>query len=115
VPRGEQGALAWAAIRDDTFDQRAAFVAGANQMASILDAQVGELDAKRATFASTVDTKNWDFAMQDLRSSQAYFKSMVTEVAGANSDTWQQEKDKLEAAWTKAETAVDTVRTSVTE
>ena len=110
----EQAMAAWAAIKDCTFDQKAAFLAGANNLVSMLDGQVAELKAKRASFASTVDTKNWDFAMNDLLECQAYLRSTVLEAGQATPDIWQQEKDKLDQAWQKAQAAFDTVKTTVT-
>jgi hypothetical protein len=110
----EQAAAAWAAIKDLTFDQRAAFLDGANHLVAMLDGQVAELKAKRASFPSTVDTKSWDFAMSDLLECQAYLRATVLEVGQATPDIWQQEKDKLDQAWQKAQAAFDTVKTTVT-
>ena len=110
----EQAMAAWAAIKDCTFDQKPAFMAGANNLVAMLDGQVAELKAKRASFASTVDTKNWDFAMNDLMECQAYLKATVLEAGQATSDIWQQEKDKLDQAWQKTQAAFDTVKTTVT-
>ena len=39
---------------------------------------------------------------------------MVTEVSNATPDTWNQEKDKVDQAWQRAQEAYDKVRTSTT-
>src|SRR5476651_119591 len=62
----------WASIKDYTFDQRADFAAGAGVMEASLASQVAELNTKRAALPSTVDTKEWDFAMKNLMDAQSY-------------------------------------------
>jgi hypothetical protein len=112
-PQVDEGA-SWAAIKDFTFDQRASFLSGAGSLESQLSGQVAQLNAKRAALPSTVDTKDWDFAMRDLVVSQEYLKSMVGEAGQSSPDTWDQEKDKVDQAWQKAEDAFDKVRTATT-
>jgi hypothetical protein len=112
-PQVQEGA-SWATIKDLTFDQKSAFVAGATGLESTLTGQVDALRAKRAAVPSTTDMKDWDFQMNDLVTSQAYLKATVEEAGAATPDTWQQEKDKVDQAWQKAEDAYDKVRTSTT-
>lgn len=113
-PQVADGAATWATIKDDTYDQRASFVAGASQMQSLLAAEVAQLDAKRAALPSTVDTKDWDFARRDVDVSQSYFKSMIVEAGGTTAEFWDQEKGKVGDAWQKSQDAVDKVRTATT-
>jgi len=114
APQVADGAATWASIKDDTYDQRSSFVAGANLMQSMLAAEVAGLDAKRAALPSTVDTKDWDFARKDVDVSQSYFKSMIAEAGGTTPEFWDQEKGKVDDAWQKAQDAVDKVRTATT-
>jgi hypothetical protein len=110
----DQAAAQWTAIKDYTFDQRAQFLSGAGGLIATFDGQVAELRAKRATLPSTVDTKDWDFAMSNLVDSQSYLKSMVTEAGQATPDTWEQEKEKVDQAWQKAQDAFEKVKTTTT-
>jgi hypothetical protein len=104
----------WASIKDYTFDQRSDFVAGAGVLEASLASQVAELNTKRAALPSTVDTKEWDFAMKNLMDAQSYLKSTVDEAARSTPEYWNQEKDKVDQAWQKAEENFDTVRTATT-
>ena len=107
-----QASDTWAAIKDLPFAQRAEFAAGAASLENELAGQISEMNAKRA--AMTASTTDWDFAMKELNDSQAYLKSMVEEAGRATPETWDQEKDKVGAAWLRAQTACDRVRTSTT-
>jgi hypothetical protein len=110
----DQAAASWSSIKDFTFDQRAEFVAGAGNLLSMLASQVSALNAKRASMPSTVETKDWDFAMKEMTDSQAYLKSMIDEASRSTPDTWNQEKDKVDQAWQRAQTAFDKVKVTTT-
>jgi len=110
----DQAAAAWASIKDFTYDQRADFISGAGRLQGMLSSEVAELNAKRASMASTVDTKDWDFAMKEMNDSQAYLKSMIDEAGRATPDTWNQEKDKVDEAWQRAQEAFDKVKVTTT-
>lgn len=107
-----QASGTWAAIKDLTYEQRAEFAAGAASLENVLAGQISELNAKRATM--TASTTDWDFAVKELNDSQAYLKSMAGEAARATPETWEQEKDKVGAAWLRAQAACDRVRMSTT-
>jgi hypothetical protein len=110
----DQAAASWVAIKDFTFDQRADFIAGAGRLQAMLASQIAELNAKRASMPSTVDTKDWDFAMKEMIDSQSYLKSMVDEAARASPETWAEEKDKVDQAWQRAQEAFDKVKITTT-
>ncbi|HZZ20763.1 MAG TPA: hypothetical protein VFE25_15420 [Opitutaceae bacterium] len=112
--QADQASVSWASIKDYTFDQRSSFISGASMLEAQLGNQIGELNSKRAALPSTVDTKDWDFAMNNLVEAQSYFKSTVDEAAHTTPEFWNQEKDKVDAAWQKAEDQFDKVRTSTT-
>jgi hypothetical protein len=95
-----------------TYDQRSAFLTALSGLVAKLDGQIGALNAKRATM--TTDTKDWDIAMMDVTAARAYLAGLVSEVSRASPDTWDQEKDRVGAAWQKAEDACDKVRTTTT-
>jgi hypothetical protein len=110
----DQAAASWVAIKDFTFDQRADFIAGAGRLEAMLASQIAELNAKRASMPSTVDTKDWDFAMKEMNDSQNYLKSMIDEAGRATPETWAQEKDKVDQAWQRAQEAFDKVKVTTT-
>jgi outer membrane murein-binding lipoprotein Lpp len=110
----DQASASWVAIKDYTFDQRDSFISGAANLQGMLASQVAELNAKRASMPSNVETKDWDFAMKEMTDSQAYLKSMIEEAGRATPDTWNQEKDKVDEAWQRAQAAFDKVKITTT-
>ncbi|HEY5080032.1 MAG TPA: hypothetical protein VII43_09295 [Opitutaceae bacterium] len=102
----------WSGMKDLTFDQRAAFLAGLNALEGTVDAEVSGLNAKRT--AMTTDTKDWDFAMKGLVDDQAYLKGLNAEVSKAEAENWLQERDKVEAAWQNTQDAYAKVIHSTT-
>jgi hypothetical protein len=110
----DQASASWVAIKDFTYDQRADFISGAGRLQAMLSSQIAELNAKRASMPSTVDTKDWDFAMKEMNVSQNYLKSMIDEAARATPETWAEEKDKVDQAWQRAQEAFDKVKTTTT-
>jgi hypothetical protein len=110
----DQASASWVAIKDFTYDQRASFFAGAGNLLGLLSSEIAELNAKRASMPSTVETKDWDFAMKEMTDSQAYLKSMIQEAGQATPDTWDQEKDKVDQAWQRAQAAFDKVKVTTT-
>lgn len=104
----------WSDIKDYTFDQREQFFAGLKRLQARVDAQVAELVARRAAMTSKTDTKDWDFAMKEMGDSRSYLKGMADEIAKATPETWDQEKDKVNHAWTRTQDAYDKVKSSTT-
>jgi hypothetical protein len=110
----DQASAAWVTIKDYTYDQRADFMSGAANLQGMLASEVAELNAHRASMASTAETKDWDFAMKEMTDSQSYLKSMIEEAGRAAPDTWNQEKDKVDEAWQRAQAAFDKVKITTT-
>jgi hypothetical protein len=110
----DQAAASWVAIKDYTYDQRADFIAGAGRLKAMLASQIAELNAKRASMPSSVDTKDWDFAMKEMNDSQSYLNSMIEEAGRATPDTWAEEKGKVDQAWQRAQEAFDKVKVTTT-
>lgn len=114
APAPDQNFASWVLIRDDTFEQRSAFLAGASGLVAQVGTEVAQLRAKRSAMASTTDTKDWDFAMKEMTDSQQYLDSVIAEAGRATRDTWEQEKEKVGQAWDRTQAAYDKVKTSVT-
>jgi hypothetical protein len=112
---GSDGTAApdWVAIKNDTYDQRGHFSAGAARLSAKLDEQMSQLKAKRA--GMTTDLKDWDFAMKEVDSCRALLTSRMTEVNQATTpETWVDARDKFGDAWKASQLAVDKMRTTVT-
>lgn len=112
---GSDGTTApdWVAIKNDTYDQRSHFSAGAARLSAKLDEQISLLRAKRA--GMTTDLKDWDFAMKEVDSGRALLTSRMTEVSQATTpETWLDARDKFGDAWKASQLAVDKMHTTVT-
>jgi hypothetical protein len=103
----------WAALQNDTYDQRDHFLAGANRLSAKLDDQIRALKAKRAGMTKDVD--DWDMAMKDVDESRSLLTGRITEVKQSTTPyDWTAARDNVGDAWTKAEAAVDKMHTTVT-
>jgi hypothetical protein len=104
----------WTDIKDYTYDMRAQFFAGFKRLEAMVDGQISELTAKRATMKGTTDTKDWDFAMKEMEEARSYLKSMGEELSKATPETWAQEQDKVGQAWVRTQDAYGKVKSSTT-
>lgn len=104
----------WIDLKDYTYDNRAQFFAGLEKLEAQVDEQIQELNAKRATLNSTVDTKDWDFAMKEMGDARVYLKSTGEELRKADPETWNQRKDKVGRAWMRTQDAYGKVKASTT-
>ena len=104
----------WSDIEDCAYDLRVQFFAGLKRLEARVDSQLSELIVKRATMKGTAETKDWDFAMKEMRDARAYLKSMAEEVSKATEETWAQEKAKVGQAWVRTQAAYDKVKSSTT-
>jgi hypothetical protein len=106
----------WIEIQDFTYDMRAPFFVGLNQLEARVDRQVSRLIAKRATMNNaTTDTKDWDFAMKEMEDARSYLKSMGEELSKASPERWGQEKDKVRQAWVRTQNDYEKVKSSTTD
>jgi hypothetical protein len=107
------GGAHWSDIKNDTYDQRDHFAAGAEGLSKRLDEEVRRLKAKRATM--TTDTKDWDFAMKAVIDAQSLLISRRTELSKATTpEAWADAKQKVGDAWKQAQLAVDKMNSTVT-
>lgn len=110
----EVASARWSDIGDCTYEMRAQFFAGLSRLEARVDAQIGELTAKRAAMKSTTDTKAWDFAMKEMEDARTNLKSSREEMSKATAEIWAQEKDKVGLAWVRTQTAFANVKSSTT-
>jgi hypothetical protein len=109
-----QVVVSWADIENDTYDQRAHFIAGYKQMEAKVDDQVKKLRAKRATMSGTTDTEDWDFAMKEEENARDDLRAIGNELNQATPENWSQERAKAGRAWVRTQDAYDKVKTSTT-
>lgn len=107
-------AVSWADLETLTFERRSEFMAGFKQMEATVDRQLAELSAKRAAMTDTVATRDWDFAMKEMKDARTYLRSMGDEAASATAQTWQQQKAKVGQAWVRTQAAYEKVKLSTT-
>lgn len=104
----------WINLKDITYDMRAQFFAGFNRMEAVVDDQIKALAAKRAAMTSTANTKDWDFAMQEMGNARSHLKSTGEVLSKATPETWNQEKDRVGQAWVRTQEAFAKVKSSTT-
>ena len=105
----------WSEIKNDSYDLRSHFTAGLKLLEVRVDAQIAELNAKRATMNSNnTDIKAWDFAMKEMGDSRSYLRSMGEEAAKATRETWEQKREKVGQGWLRTQDAYGKVKASTT-
>jgi hypothetical protein len=113
ISTAPNGGDRWSDIKNDTYQQRDHFAAGAAGLSARLDEEVRQLKAKRANM--TTDTKDWDFAMKAVIDAQSLLISRRSEASKATTpETWADAKDKVGDAWKQAQLAVDKMNSTVT-
>ncbi len=104
----------WADLELLTFEQRAQFMAGVQQLEAKVDRQIAQLAAKRAAMMGSAQARDWDFALKEMNDSRSYLRSMGEEAGKATAQTWDQQRAKVGEAWVRTQTAHDKVKSSTT-
>ena len=103
----------WVDIKNDGYELRAHFAAGAERLSARLDREIEMLKAKRASTKN--DTKDWDFAMKEVEDSRSHLTARMNELAKATTpDAWNAAKENFGEAWQRSQLAVDKMNTTVT-
>ncbi len=105
----------WNDLKTLPFERRAELSAGVTRLENEVSNQAAALKAKRATMAGTTDTQAWDFAMKGMVDAQIYLKSTAAELDKSTAETWEQTKEKVGQAWTRAQEAYGKVNASTTK
>lgn len=103
----------WGAITDYTYARRGDFSGMLERLASGTDAQIEQLNARRASLPET-SVKDWDVAMKELTDARSDLQFKVSQLASANPETWEQMRDSAAAAWRRVQEATDKVKRSTT-
>ncbi len=111
-PAPEFPTAQWADIREYSFEQRATFFAGLKAVEAKVDAQIEELNAKRAAMDPATDTRDWDQAMQEMVNARSILKAAGEDIRKAKPQTWNDQKDKVGQAWTRTQDAFTKVKLS---
>lgn len=101
----------WRAIKDDTFDMRAQYLAGLQGIEAKMDDQIAALTASN-TATNGSASSNSTTAMKKLTDAQTNLKSLNDEVNNATVDNWSQEKDKVAQALRQTRDAYRNVQSS---
>ncbi len=79
-----------------------------------MDQQVAELEAQRAALPDGTDKKDWDFAMKEMANARINLMSANAELTKTEAETWDQQLDKVDQAWTRTQDAYRKVKTGTT-
>jgi len=103
----------WVDIKNDTYEQRAHFSAGADRLSAWLDRQIALLKTRRLSM--TTDTKDWDISMKEVEESRSSLTSRMTDLSKATTpEAWIAARDWVGEAWKRSQLAVDKMNTTVT-
>ena len=102
----------WSDIKDLAYDSRADFFAGLKRLEAVVDGQVAELTARRAAMKSTIDTREWDFAIKEMNNARTSLLGAGEEAGKATVETWAQQKEKVGQAWERTQQAYAKVKAS---
>ena len=101
VAASPSGAAAdgWAAIKDDTFAQRAHFSSGLQTMQSGMDSQISALNAKMSGGSMMGAT------MSEVTGARTNLQSTSDNLDRSTADTWANDKKLVGQAWVRMQAA----------
>ncbi|OAM88286.1 hypothetical protein OH491_05285 [Termitidicoccus mucosus] len=100
----EMAGDAWASVKDATFEQRSAFVAGVSKTADDFEATSKGWGAQLNTLSG--DAKSGaQSALNDFNTAVADLRQKLKGADGATAETWASVKAGIQSAWTKAQEA----------
>ncbi len=100
---------AWGDVKGFTFEKRDSFNAKAKSLSAQFDVQLSEL---RANYSEAQATASRRAAMDELKSSEADYKSKLSALGTATGDTWTAAKDNVVLAWDRLQASYRKARTS---
>jgi len=93
---------AWDSVKSFTFEKRTDFSAHAKAMTAKLDAQVSEA---RANYSDDKASASRKAAMDELKNSEADYKTKVDALGSATEATWDSAKQNVIASWDRVQAA----------
>jgi hypothetical protein len=97
----------WKDVKSYTFEKRSDFSTEAKAQMAQVDANVARLQAKEADSQASASRKAaWD----DLKSSEADYKSKLDALGTATADTWDSGKQNVVSAWDHVKASYDKAR-----
>lgn len=91
----------WAAIKDDTYEQRAHFKAGLQTMASGMDSRITGMNSK----SSGMGAGMMGAAMTEVTAARTSLQTASDQLDAATANTWTMDKDAVAQAWTRMQAA----------
>lgn len=98
---------AWGDVKSFTFDKRNDFTASAKALTSKMDAQLSDL---RANYSEAKASASRKAAMEDLKSSEADYKTKLDALGNATADTWDSAKQNVISSWDHLQASYDKAR-----
>lgn len=103
APAPADPAADWAKVHSYNYDRHAEVLACLPTLEVRVDQQVADLEAQRAALPEATDKKDWDFAMKEMADARINLKSVNADLAKADAETWDQQRDKVDQAWTRTQ------------
>ncbi len=97
----------WDNVKSFSFDKRDDFRAGAKALSSTMDAKIQEV---RANYSEAKASASRKAAMNELKDSEANYKSKLDALGNATAATWDSAKQNVIAAWDRMEAAYNKAR-----
>ncbi len=95
----------WMDIKDCTSEMRGQFFAGLKRLEIILNNQIADLRAKRASQPGTSDAAALDAAIREIGNSRFFLIALGEALSRSTPETWEQQKAKVGIAWVKSQAA----------
>jgi len=104
----------WVKVHSYNFDRHREVLACLPGLESKVDEQIAELGARRAALPEATDKKDWDFAMKEMVDARVNLMSASAELTKTAAETWDQQRDKVDQAWTRTQDDYRKVKASTT-
>jgi hypothetical protein len=105
----EAVADAWGEVKSFTYEKRSDFSARAKALSAQAEVQMSEL---RANYSEAQATASRRAAMDELKNSEADYKSKLDALGNATADTWDAAKNNVVLAWDKLQASYRKARAS---
>lgn len=106
---GDALASTWNDIQDATYDERASFRSGLEQMSSRIDNQIDQW-SDRASALPEQSREAWNNSLEELKEARADLNNELEELGDATEDNWEEAKQEAGEAWNRVQNAYDDLK-----
>ena len=103
----EAVAEGWADLKDYTFEKRSNFSAKLKAHQAVFDADLSRL---RAEYSDATASASRRTAMNELKDSEADYKTKLAALGNATADTWASARDNVLASWDRLHASYEKAR-----